>query len=384
MPITFQQYNRSGQMKNQENPLTEKKTNSTKIKGWIRILVLPVAPILILFLFFQSCRNEKSPDVSGIKIDLKTRRFEKDFFALDTGNVMGSLKSLNNKYPEFLRDYCEHILGLPPISDTSAQAIKAVKKFLHDYGPVYDSVKAIFPGTEKMESEITRGLQYVKYYFPSYKTPSTVITFIGPMDAYFEGSTAGYGDVITTNALAIGLQLHLGSKFSLYTSEMGQALYPAYISRKFTPSTIAVNSIKNVIDDLFPDQSAEKTLVEQMVEKGKRLYLLGRLMPFAADTLKIGYTDNQLKGCIENEGLILNYFLKNGLLYNNDPSLIKNYIGDSPNTAEFGEGAPGYIGLFTGWQIVKKYMEKNASTSLETLMKTDPKKIFEDSKYRPK
>ena len=63
--------------------------------------------------------------------------------------------------------------------------------------------------------------------------------------------------------------------------------------------------------------------------------------------------------------------------------MIKNYIGESPNTPEFGEGAPGNIGLFTGWQIVKKFMENNKSISLETLMQTDPKKLFEESKYRP-
>ena len=107
-------------------------------------------------------------------------------------------------------------------------------------------------------------------------------------------------------------------------------------------------------------------------------------MPETPDTLKIGYTMQQLEGCRKNEGLIWNYFVKNGLIFNNDPSLIKNYIGDSPNTPEFGEGAPGNIGLFTGWEIVKKYMEKNNNLPPDQLMITDAKKIFEESKYRPK
>jgi hypothetical protein len=203
------------------------------------------------------------------------------------------------------------------------------------------------------------------------------------MDAYFEGSLGGYGDVITHDALAVGLQLHMGRNFSLYMSEMGQSLYPSYISRRFTPEYIPVNCTKNIIDDLYPDQSTGKHLVIQMVEKGKRLYLLDKLMPFTHDSLKIGYTESQLKGCYNNEGLIWNYFLTNGLLYNNDPAMIKNYIGESPNTPEFGEGAPGNIGLFTGWQIVKKYMDKNETLSPDELMKTDSKKIFEESKYRP-
>lgn len=204
------------------------------------------------------------------------------------------------------------------------------------------------------------------------------------MDAYFEGSTGGYGDVLSTEGICIGLQLHLGNNFSMYTSEMGLALYPTYISRKFTPEFIAVNAIRNIIDDMFPDQSSDKTLIEQMVEKGKRIYMADKLLPEMDDTLKIGYTGQQLKGCIANEGLIWNYFVKNGLIFNNDPSLIKNYIGESPNTPEFGEGTPGNIGLFTGWQIVKKYMDRNESITLTQLMQTDPKKLFEESKYRPK
>ncbi|MBA4167161.1 MAG: hypothetical protein H0X41_06415, partial [Chitinophagaceae bacterium] len=229
-----------------------------------------------------------------------------------------------------------------------------------------------------------RGLKHVKYYFPGYKLPSKLISFVGPMDAFFEASTGSYGDAIVTGGLATGLQLHLGSDFSMYHSEMGLELYPTYLSRKFAPEYISVNALKNIVDDLFPDESSGKTLIEQMVEKGKRMYLLDKFMPDAADTLKIGYTDKQLKGCYDNEGLIWNYFIRGGLVYNNDPSLIKNYIGDSPNTPEFGEGAPGYIGLFTGWQIVKKYMDKHGSVSLTELMKMDPKKLFEESGYRPK
>jgi hypothetical protein len=340
-------------------------------------------PVLGL-LFIFSCGQKAGPDVSNIDVELTTIRFEKEFFAIDTNDISKSLDRIYNRYPGFFSDFSQHILGLPPINDSGTQVISSIKRFLHDYLPVYDSVNIKFPDLAKQEKEIINGLKHVKYYFPEYPLPSRLITFIGPMDAFFQGSTGGYGDVITTDGLAIGLQLHLGSNFSMYTSDMGQALYPTYISRKFTPEYIPVNSIKNIIDDLYPEQGADKTLIEQMVEKGKRIYLTDKLLPELGDTLKIGYTDLQLKGCYKNEGMIWNYFIKNGLVFNNDPSLIKNYIGDSPNTPEFGEGAPGNIGLFVGWQIVKKFMEKNSSMPLPGLMQTDAKKIFEESHYRPK
>lgn len=343
-----------------------------------------IALILLSAIIFFSCGTAEGPDVSDIKIDLQVQRFEKDFFSIDTNDILPSLQQLNRKYPGFLPDYLQNILGLPLVNDTSVAVFDAIRKFVSDYRPVKDSAEYIFRDIDQIREEIIKSLKYVKYYFPSYTVPAKLITFIGPMDAYFEASLGGYGDVITTDALAVGLQLHLGKDFSLYRSEIGQSLYPAYISRRFTPAYIPVNCTKNIIDDLYPDQSTGKHLVIQMVEKGKRMYLLDKLMPSTADTLKTGYTQSQLKGCYNNEGLIWNYFLTNGLLYNNDPALIKNYIGESPNTPEFGEGAPGNIGLFTGWQIVKKYMEKNESLSLDALMKTDAKKVFEESKYRPR
>lgn len=342
--------------------------------------LLLIFSIVLLF----SCTNESGPDLSNINVKLETIRFEKDFFSIDTNDIDNSIQNVFNKYPAFFRDFSQHILGLPPIADSGDQALRSIKQFIHDYRPVFDSVSKTFEDLSKQEKEIEEGLKHVKYYFPKYPLPEKLITFVGPMDAYFEASTGGYGDAITTDGLAIGLQLHLGKNFSMYTSQMGLALFPSYISRKFSPEYISVNSIKNIIDDMFPDQSTDKTLIEQFVEKGKRLYLADKLMPRIHDTLKIGYTQQQLEGCRENEAAIWTYFVKNGLIYNNDPALIKNYIGDAPGTPEFGDLAPGYIGLFTGWQIVKTFMEKNKEISLEKLMATAPRQLFEESKYRPR
>lgn len=342
---------------------------------------------ILIFLgvaIISGCTNSKAPDVSGIKVALKIERFEKDFFAADTNNLSVSLRLVAEKYPAFFPDFTTNILGLPPLTDTSVEAFEAIKRFISDYRPLKDSADKIFARIDGIEKEVRQGLQFINYYFPQYKTPQKLITFIGPMDAYYEASLGGYGDVITRDGMATGLQLHLGSEFSFYHSPMGQALYPNYISQRFTPAYIAVNSMKNIIDDIFPQKLSGKTLVEQMVDKGKRLYVLDKIMPNTPDSLKIGYTSSQLRGCYANEGRIWNFFLTNNMLLTNEPALQKNYLSDGPSTQELGDGSPGYIGLFVGWQIVKKYMEKNSGISLPQLLQTDARKIFEESKYRPK
>jgi hypothetical protein len=346
----------------------------------MRYLVL-IACISILS---YGCGERKGPDVSGVTVNISLKRFDRDFFSIDTTQLPGSLTPLQNKYPVFLNDFLVNILGLEMSPDSPQLALNGIRRFIHDYKPVYDSAQKVFGKPDRFTSEIEDGLKYVKHYFPDYKLPSSLITFVGPIDAFYEASLGGYGDVITSEGLAVGLQLHLGNSFSLYTNEMGRSLYPEYISRKFAPEYIPVNCMKNVIDDLYPEQQNIQTLVEQMVDKGKRLYVLDRIMPDVSDTLKIGYTARQLKGCYDNEGLIWNYFLSNSLVYNNDPAIIKNYIGDSPKTPEFGDGAPGNIGLFVGRQIVRSYMEKNPETDLKSLLAMPAKEVFEKSKYRPR
>jgi hypothetical protein len=331
--------------------------------------------VLLIIAGLFSCKDKNIPDVSNIKIDLTVKRFEQDFFAIDTNHIMASLQRVGEKYPLFLGDFLYNIMELPGISDTSRREQDLLKKFIADYKPVKDSADQVFNHFGSIEKEVKRGLQFVKHYFPAYKAPTQLITYIGPME--------GYSDVITRDALAVGLQLHMGRNYSLYRSTMGQSVFPDYISRRFTPDYIAVNCMKNIINDLAPEKGGSRPLVEQMVEKGKRLYVLDKIMPETEDTLKTGYTAVQLKGCYENEGRIWNFFLTNNLLFNIEPFNIKSYMEEAPNTPELGDHSPGAIGVFVGWQIVKKYMNKNSGLSLNELLNTDAKKIFEESKYRP-
>lgn len=330
--------------------------------------------IVVTAIFF-SCKNNDIPDVSNIKVNLKVYRFEKDFFAIDTNNILNELQRLRIKYPAFINDFTSQILGFdhqaPPDSIT-----KYIYLFIRDYRFVKDSADKVFPNIDKQVKEIKQGLQFVKYYFPAYITPYQVITFIGPFD--------GYSDVITSDAFAVGLQLHLGSEFSFYKSDVTRDIFPEYISRKFTPEYIPVNCLKNVVDDMYPDKSIGRPLIEQMVEKGKRLYLLDKFLPYTQPHLKIGYTEAQLKDSYANEAVIWDFFLNNELLNNSDQNIVKNYIGESPKTQELGEGSPGNIGAFSGWQIVTRYMEKNTSVPLGDLMKIPAREIYQGSKYKPR
>lgn len=341
-------------------------------------------PFLTAFLFFVSCKEvKKAPDVSDIKVNLQVQRFEKDFFAIDTNNIAASFPILQQKYPVFFADFIQNILGVS-IQEGGKKADSAIKFFLRDYRIVLNTSDKVFTDFAQIEHDIKQGIRYAKHYFPSYEAPQKLITFIGPLDAIFQTPTGKTGDVITQDALAVGLQLHLGSEASIYQSPSAQSLFPKYVSAKFSPQYIPVNCLKNIVDDIYPPNTNDKTLLDFCIDKGKRLYLLDKFLPNTPDSLKIGYTASQLAGCYKNEGLIWSFFIQNNLLYNTDFLRIQSYVEEGPQTQELGEGSPGQIALFVGWQIIKKYMEIHPDTSPEALLKLDSKQILAESKYKPK
>lgn len=332
-------------------------------------------------LLFAACTSApKKPDVSGIKVNLEVQRFEQDLFGLDTNNMPAALAGLAAKYPGFYRDFMSNILGIPA---NEPQGAEIIRKFISDFRPVKEASDKRFKDISGVTADVRQMLQYTKHYFPNYVLPAKLITFVGPMDAFYESTLGWSGDVITTSGLAVGLQMHLGAGSPLYQEEGGKG-YPQYISRRFEPPYIVVNCARNIIDDMYPDQPRDRTLVELMVDKGKRMYLLDLLLPDLADTLKIGYTANQLAGANKNEGLIWNMFTENNFLYEADFVKIKSFIGEGPKTPELGDESPGYIALFTGRQIVRKYMADHPDTTPDQLMKMDNRKLFELSKYKPK
>ncbi len=332
-----------------------------------------IISLLLVSLFF-SCDQNKGPDVSDIKIDIVTYRFEKDLFSLDTNNLAPQLDTLIGLYPSFGENFISTILNTDPRWPADSATLY-VKGFITAYRNVYDSAKKVFSDFSRHEKEIKRGLQYLKYYFPAYKSPHQIITYIGPMD--------GYGDILSEEAFIIGLHHHLGKNFSMYTQPFVQEVYAGYISNRFEPDHISINCMKNIVMDMYPEKNEDQSFVIQMVEKGKKLFFLAKLLPAVPENKLIGYTEEQMKACYKNEARIWELFIKNDLLQTIDNNIIKNYIGEGPKTQELGDDSPGNIGSFAGWQIIKKFMDKNPKTTLPELMKIPAETIFEKAKYKP-
>lgn len=334
----------------------------------------------ILFLLagciFFSCSNKKNtPDVSGIKVDIPIERYDVDFFNIDTNNIPAGLQKVWLAHPDFHIDFMQQVLGVPG-PDSNAASQLSVRLFLRDYKSVETALQERYRDTEWLKKELEKAFRFVRYYFPAYKT-GKVVLFTGPFDAP--------GVATTSFGLAIGLQQFAGKDFEPYQDAAFQEVFPGYISRRFSSEYITTNCMKAVTEDLFPDKSKAMPLVEQMIEKGKRWYLLDKFLPTTPDSIKTGYTKQQLDWCNENEGLIWSYLVKNEVLNSINPEVIQTYIGEGPFTQGFSqELSPGNMGQWIGWQIAKKFVSKNSGLTPEQVMNTPAREILDKAKYKPK
>ncbi|MNL31268.1 hypothetical protein D3C87_1530460 [compost metagenome] len=125
-----------------------------------------------------------------------------------------------------------------------------------------------------------------------------------------------------------------------------------------------------------------------MIYNGKILYFMDQVLADETpDSVKIGYTAKQLEWCKTFEGDIWGYYLQNNLLFETDYQKIQVFLSEGPFTPGLGEkneSAPK-LGIWVGWQIVRKYMQENKQVTLQQLMaEKDAQKILQGAKYKPK
>jgi hypothetical protein len=331
---------------------------------------------LLLLTVLYACKDKSSaPDVSGISVSIPVIRFDQDLFRIDTNDIPGGLRQLQQKHPGFYIDFMQQILGVSGV-DTNQQTIAVTREFIRGYAPVQQYLDKQFSNTDAFQKELEQAFRYVKHYFPQYKT-SNAILFTGPFDAP--------GVANTNEGFAFGLQQYAGKDFKEYQATPFQEMFPTYISRRFSKEYMVANCMKSVADEIFPDRSAGKPLIEQMIEKGKQWYLLDKFLPGTPDSIKTGYTQKQLEWCAANEGAIWAHMVKNEDLNSLSPAAIQVYIGEAPFTQGMPqEYSPGNLGQWIGWQIVKKFVAKNEKLSIEEVMRTAPSVINEEAKYKPK
>lgn len=338
---------------------------------------------LQIYLFFLiclaalSCNNKKSVDISNINLNIPIERFDQELSGLNSDSISEIAPVLRKKYTWFYDDYMEKMVGAGPTWDTvyytNLRSILRNK----DYLELSSIVAQTFQSLEKQQLELNQAFRHIKYYYPKQKFPR-LISFI---------SGFAVQTPIGNDYIGIGLDMFLGKNGDRFYPALRQSI-PQYISRRFNPENISPRVIEAFIrEEMFLENDADRTLISKMVYNGKILYFMDSVLPAITDILKIGYSTEQLEWCKENEAGIWAYFLENDLLFESDYMKIQRYLSEAPFTPGLGENSSSApkLGVWTGWQIVRQYMEKNPDISVQQLMlEKDAQKILAGSKYKPR
>ncbi len=339
-------------------------------KNWLLGLAALVA---VTISACNGSKAKKAPDVSGVDVTLQTSRFDRAFAKIDTNNIMGGLQQLHTQYPEFLNFYTDTLMHWGSIYHPDEAFRNSVHHFLtyKDYTGLYDTVQKHFPDTKKIDAELTQGFKYMKHYYPAYKVPKVI---------YFVSGLNYWSAVSYESVMAIGLDMYLGKDYPFYASVQ----IPDYMTSRLEPAYVPVNVFKVIQQDYYPFSAEGQTLLDMMLQKGKQLYFLDLMLPQTEDSIKIGYSSQQIAWCHANEAQSWNFFIEQKMIYDTDWQKILRYVNDGPSSTGMPQESPGNIGSWLGWQIVRRYMEKNPNTTIEQLMKqTDGMAFLKDSGYKP-
>ena len=337
--------------------------------------------LLIICISFSTCLNDKGkdiPNVSDIAVTVDLRRFDQALFALDTNNLTVELPKLEAGYGEFGQIFFGQILGSKDSRIAPEGHDEYIGGFISHPGvrKLYDTTQVVFPNLKGIEKDFEQAFKFYKYHFPQQPLSGEVVAYISE---YTIGGFL-YGD----NSIGVGLDFYLGENYPYQQYNPNNPNFSAYLTRSFNKDHLVMKSMKLLVQDLL-GSSNNNSLLDHMIHNGKELYLFSQLIPHAPDSVILEYSKPQVDWVNENEANIWAYLISENLLYSNELSKYRKYIEYSPNSPGMPDEAPGRTANWLGWQIIKAYMKRNPSTTLQQLIDMkDAQTIMDGSKYKPK
>lgn len=332
--------------------------------------------LIFSFFFLNACQNdseEKIPDVSNINVKIKVQRFDQDLFAIDTNNLAAGIAQLLEKYPLMMEIYPERVQSGNPDENTLDKVLGGFIK-PRQIRRLYDTCQIVYKDMSDIDKEFTQAFKYYKYYFPKKNIPQVTTCITEYTNGVFN-----YGDSL----LVVGLDFFLGEN---HTGYYGLGI-PHYILRGLNKDHLVARAMEAYINGIAPDYNQQgKRLIDVMIDNGKKLYVLDKLMPHTVDSVKFAYTQKQVDWCNNNEADLWAHLLSENLLYSVKSAEWAKLVNPSPTgTPKMPTDSPGRAGNWLGMKIVKAYMKRNPNISLEDLLKTtDAQMILDKSKYKPK
>lgn len=329
---------------------------------------------LLAVVLLSGCQKEnryfpKASEMVPQRVEIV--RFDTALLSVRTNSVGQDIRRLYQAFPEFMPVFVEDILGIP-VADT-AYLEQILPQFLTDttYGFAETNrvEQAQFADVSDIRQPMDEAFTRLHYLYPEWELPR-VYLFISGFNAsiYF-----------VEDGIGVGADMYLGSDYAYYN----RVVYD-YQKQTMRKECIPVDVVSAYLFRNLPYTSTKSRLLDQMIYRGKVMYLLSLLFPTLPEYEVMGYAREQWRWCEKNEEAIWHRMMDKRDVFKTESLVLTSYLNDGPFTAEVSQEAPGRLGTWIGWRIARSYAEHNQEVTLQELMaEPDAQKILENSFYRP-
>jgi len=336
--------------------------------------LIALATLLLFFLLpikkqennrkFKIKKTELAPLKERVKIDI--HRYEMDLFSLDMNQLANGIAKLSTTYPE-------NLIGKGVWEDSLM--MKGLKLYLQDpiIKKIYEKTVNSYPSLDTLIFALEDAFARYLYYFPEAEIP-TFYTVVPGID-YNMPSVYAYNDDVF-----ILLDMYLGANYKMYD----QAGIPKYISERFESKYIATDCFKKALVYRHLPEKTKLTLLDHIIEEGKKLYFTELMFPKVPARDIIAYNEAKYEWAVRYQKEVWNHMIGQNQLFSKNEKELLTYIFEAPFTTSFTNQSPGRIGAFMGWKIIQGFMENNPAVTLDQMMQmTNSQDILNKSKYKP-
>lgn len=325
---------------------------------------------VILIVLITACSDQKNnecvdqPDISGVTINLDIEYLHDKLLSVESKE---ELKELLKQH----RVITTYFLKPEQYPNEDVMVDELYKKFSNAHiDTLQMEIDRVFGNFSTLETDLKNAFSHLKHYYPDTKVPRIKTVATG-----FE-----HDMYISDSLIVIGLDYYLGEGAKYRPLGMFNYMLERYAPEYIVPSIMLLYGIST---DYNKTDLSDNTMLADMIAYGKSFVFAKHMMPCTPDSIMIWYTGEEMAGVRANQDIIWAHFVEEELLFENNHMVKKKYIDPRPKTYEIGEKAPGRIGTWLGWQIVKKCMDENNFELVEVMNQRDPQVLFNKSKYRP-
>lgn len=314
----------------------------------------------LLILSIQSCKKEND---SPWKIEIKNpaEKVELIDISQEFYDQKVPLQQFTSKYPWFQ--------GTVPDEDFAGR--RADTEEIKIYKEALSKIDK-----NKLQKDFQDLFSHIKNYFPQFKTPKVYL---------FSSALQMVQDPIIydpkSNFLFIDITGFMGDKNPNYKG------LELYFQKSMNPNNIIPKVSRMFAENIVPYTGESQKFIDLMVYNGKIMTLQDAFLPNSPDYLKMDYTKEQYDWALSNEANIYNYFVESNLIFGDDHRLAERFIAPGPFSkfyTEIDNSSSPMVGVFTGWQICRKYYQNKPETSLTDFLKKGATEIFNEANYKPK